>query len=154
MIVAKQLLAAKELINDAKKSITLATNAGARSAVSVAEGSGQTAKIGFPQNIPMLVGYAAQAVGIVSAIKKAVSKVKGAKQPVSPTTPTPSAPPSPSAAAQSLPPAFNVIGASGSNVLADAIGGQSQTPIQTYVVSSEVTSSQALERNIESNATL
>ena len=76
------------------------------------------------------------------------------KQPVSPTTPTPSAPPSPSAAAQSLPPAFNVIGASGSNVLADAIGGQSQTPIQTYVVSSEVTSSQALERNIESNATL
>jgi hypothetical protein len=150
MIVAKQLLAAKELINDAKKSITLATNAGARSAVSVAEGTGQTAKIGFPQNIPMLVGYAAQAVGIVSAIKKAVSKVKGAKQPVSPTTPSPSAPPS----AQSLPPTFNVVGASGSSQLADAISGQSQTPIQTYVVSNDVTSAQSMERNIIDSASI
>jgi hypothetical protein len=60
------------------RTITFATQAGARAAVATAEGAAQTAKIGFPQNIPMLIGYAAQAVGIIMAIKSAVSAAKGA----------------------------------------------------------------------------
>jgi hypothetical protein len=52
------------------------------------------------------------------------------------------------------PPAFNVVGASSTNQLADAIGGQSQQPIQTYVVANDVTSAQSLERNIVSGATI
>ena len=76
-LVAKQLLAAKELILEIKKTITFSTQAAARSVVAVAEGTAQTAKIGFPQNIPMLIGYAAQAVGIISAIRSAVKSAGG-----------------------------------------------------------------------------
>jgi hypothetical protein len=66
-----------------------------------------------------------------------------------PTASTPSIPSTPSA-----PPDFNLVGASSTNQLADAIGGQSQQPIQTYVVANDVTSAQSLERNIVSGATI
>jgi len=52
------------------------------------------------------------------------------------------------------PPAFNVIGATGTNQLAEAIAGQTQKPVKAYVVSNEVTSAQSLDRNIVSEATL
>lgn len=73
-LVAKQLLLAKELAIEASKTLSFGSQALARSTVAVAEGTAQTAKIGFPQNIPMLVGYAAQAVGIISAITSATKK--------------------------------------------------------------------------------
>jgi hypothetical protein len=47
-------------------------------------------------------------------------------------------------------PSFNVVGNSGMNQLAQI----QQTPIQAYVVSGEVTSAQALDRNRVKNATL
>jgi len=53
-----------------------------------------------------------------------------------------------------IPPAFNIVGSSGTNQLADAIGGQSQQPVQAFVVASEVTSAQALERNTIEGATI
>ena len=62
-----------------------------------------------------------------------------------PSTPTPPA---------SIPPAFNIVGASGTNQLAEAIGGQTQEPIQAFVVASEVTNAQALERNTIEGATI
>ena len=52
------------------------------------------------------------------------------------------------------PPAFNVVGQSGTNQLADAIGGQSQRPARAYVVSNDVTTSQELERNIIEGASI
>tara|TARA_R100000541_G_scaffold46881_1_gene53970 strand:+ start:6061 stop:8295 length:2235 start_codon:yes stop_codon:yes gene_type:complete len=52
------------------------------------------------------------------------------------------------------PPAFNIVGSSGTNQLADAIGGQSQQPVQAFVVASEVTNAQALERNTIEGATI
>ena len=51
-------------------------------------------------------------------------------------------------------PSFNVVGSSGSNQLAEAIGGQSQKPIKAFVVSSDVTTAQSLDRNIVSGASL
>jgi len=54
----------------------------------------------------------------------------------------------------SIPPAFNVIGQTGTNQLAEAIAGQTQKPVRAYVVSNEVTSAQSLDRNIVSEATL
>ena len=75
-LIAKQILLAKELYMEITKTITFSTQAAARSTVAVAEGTAQTAKIGFPQNIPMLIGYAAQAVGIISAIMSAVNSAK------------------------------------------------------------------------------
>ena len=53
-----------------------------------------------------------------------------------------------------IPPAFNIVGSSGTNQLADAIGGQSQTPVQAYVVSNDVTTAQELDRNIINGASI
>jgi DNA repair exonuclease SbcCD ATPase subunit len=39
------------------------------SGVSIVSGFAKTAAIGFPQNIPMLIGYAAQTVGLIAQIK-------------------------------------------------------------------------------------
>ena len=57
-------------------------------------------------------------------------------------------------AAPSLPPAFNVVGASGTNQLANAIGSQSQEPVKAYVVSGDVTSAQSMDRNIVEGASI
>ena len=55
-------------------------------------------------------------------------------------------------------PSFNIVGQGGSSQIAGAIGQQTndlqQEPIKAYVVSSEVTSQQALDRQVESNATI
>ena len=52
------------------------------------------------------------------------------------------------------PPSFNIVGASGTNQLADAIGGQTQQPVQAFVVANDVTSAQSLDRNIVEGASL
>ncbi len=54
----------------------------------------------------------------------------------------------------SQPPSFNIVGASDTNQLADAIGGQTQQPVQAYVVANDVTTAQSLENNIVEGATL
>ena len=75
-LIAKQVILAQELIMEAKRTITFATQSGARASVAVAQGAAETAKVGFPQNIPLLFLYAAQAVGIVSQIRRALQKAK------------------------------------------------------------------------------
>jgi hypothetical protein len=59
----------------------------------------------------------------------------------------PSAPSAPPSA-----PSFNVVGTSGVNQIAQGLGNQS--PVQAYVVGSQVTTQQALDRNIVRTATL
>jgi len=54
----------------------------------------------------------------------------------------------------SIPPAFNIVGASGETQLADAIGGQSQRPSRSYVVASDVSTAQELDRNIIEGASI
>ena len=56
--------------------------------------------------------------------------------------------------APSLPPAFNVVGASGAsaNQLQGVITGQSQQPTRTYVVAGDVSTAQELDRNIVTGA--
>jgi hypothetical protein len=54
----------------------------------------------------------------------------------------------------SMPPNFNVVGASSTNQLAQTIGTQQNTPVQAYVVSNDVTTAQALNRNIIRGASL
>jgi len=81
----------------------------------------------------------------IMSVKVPNSSGSSGSQPAS----VPSAPP-----VQSLPPAFNVVGTSGTNQLADAIGGQSQQPIQAFVVSSQVTTAQELDRNIIDEASI
>lgn len=59
-----------------------------------------------------------------------------------------SAPSSPQA------PAFNVVGAAPENQLAETIGNRENKPVKAFVVSQEVSTQQALDRNIESSASI
>jgi len=60
----------------------------------------------------------------------------------------------PSGGAAPAPPSFNVVGASETSVLGDAVASQTNEPIQAYVVSNDVTTAQSLENNIVEGATL
>jgi len=60
--------------------------------------------------------------------------------------------PAPAAAPQA--PSFNVIGGGATNQLAGLLADQGSQPVKAYVVSSEVSSGQALDRNIVESATL
>jgi len=67
--------------------------------------------------------------------------------------------PSPNLVAQgtsqvSQAPSFNVVGASTQNQLAAVIAGQNERPIRTYVVSSDVSSAQELDRRIVEGASI
>jgi len=160
-LIAKQILAAQEMIEEARKTITFSSLVAARSSAAVAEGTAQTAKIGFPQNIPMLIAYALQAVGIISAISSAVGKSKsvagsiGASGGVSVDTRAAAGASSASSiTAPSIVPQFNTVGASGTNQLASILGGQQEQPIRAFVVSGDVSTAQEMDRNIISSASL
>ena len=56
--------------------------------------------------------------------------------------------------APSQPPAFNVVGAAPENQLAQVIGEQEQKPVKAFVVSSEVSNQQALDRKVETGAAI
>ena len=56
--------------------------------------------------------------------------------------------------AASVPPEFNIVGASATNQLAGAIGSQAQQPVKAYVVSNDVSTAQELDRNIVEGASL
>ncbi len=49
---------------------------------------------------------------------------------------------------------FNVVGNTGVNQLAETLGGQEQAPIKAFVVGSDVTTQQSLDRNKVETATL
>ena len=101
----------------------------------------------FPAYPVVSAGLAAAvAVKNIATIKKQDPSGRGAS--ASPSKPS-GIPPTPS-----IPPSFNIVGASGTNQLADAIGGQTQQPIQAFVVSSEVTTAQELDRNIIDDASI
>jgi hypothetical protein len=57
-------------------------------------------------------------------------------------------------APSSQPPAFNIVGASGTNQLAETIAGQNERPIKAFVTSQDVTTAQSLERNIVDGASI
>jgi hypothetical protein len=99
---------------------------------------------------------AVAAAGVLAAGFANVKEIVGTKEPVAPSfaaggggggvsTPT---------MAISTPPAFNVVGQNVTDQLASAIGGQSQQPTRAYVVSSDVTTSQEMDRNIVTGASL
>ena len=162
LLLAKQFLLAKSFIMDAKAQILAAKNATTKAVVTGAEAStevaGSVAKAANtappPFNIPFILTAIATGASIISAVKAAVGSTKkaaaaaggssGGGTVLSPSSVTPAA----------APPAFNIVGASGTNQLADVIGGQTQTPVQAFVVASEVTNAQALERNTIEGATI
>lgn len=95
---------------------------------------------------------AAIASGLATVKKIASTKVPGGGGGSGGSVSAPSVPSAPTA--PSLPPSFNIVGASDTNQLADAVAGQSQAPIQTYVVANDVTTAQSLQNNIVEGATI
>ena len=60
----------------------------------------------------------------------------------------------PAGAIPPAPPAFNVVGAAPENQLAVALGQNESKPVKAFVVSNDVSTAQALDRNIEQQATI
>ena len=124
-------------------SATISGVRGVQNAYTTAQESPIT--VAFPA-YPVIQAALAGAVAVknIASIKSVNPSGQGGGSVRPPTTPT----------TASIPPAFNVVGASATNQLADAIGGQSQQPIQAYVVSNDVTTAQSMDRNIVNDAGL
>jgi len=143
----------KEQIAEAKATLSKITMRASEASVATAAGAAETSKVGFPQNVPLLIAFGVQAAGIIMAVNSAVQSAKAAVGSAAPGGAsgggTIAAAPTPS-----TPPAFNIVGEAPENQLAQAIGGQQQKPIQAFVVGQEVTTQQSLDRNIINNASL
>ena len=154
MVAQEFILNAKSQIANAKKALADATTTGAQAGVEVAGSVGKAANTAPPPfNIPFIVSAIATGAGIISSVKSAIGATKSAASQAGAgggATPSLSAP----TTAASAPPAFNIVGSSGQNQLAETIAGQTQRPIKTYVTSQDVTTSQSLERNIVEGASI
>ncbi len=109
-----------------------------------AAGTGPAAAFAFP------IFFASQVAAVLSAVAQAkniLSKVKGPSGGISTTGPQAGAPPT-----QPTAPQFNIVGQSGFNQIASALG--QQQPVQAFVVAQDVTTAQQLENNIISTATV
>ena len=72
-LLLKALFSAQESAMELKRITFKKKVAVANSSTAVAEGTAQTAKVGFPQNIPLLIAFATQVAGVISAIKSVSS---------------------------------------------------------------------------------
>lgn len=99
------------------------------------------------------LGAAAAAAAVVSGMAT-VKKITATKTPGGKSAPTPSISAGGGGSQASAPPAFNIVGSSGSNQLAEAIAGQEKKPIKAYVTSNDVTTAQSLDRNIVKGASI
>jgi hypothetical protein len=154
LFLAKQGIRIKEQIEEAKATLQRISLRASESSVDLAKGTASTAKVGFPQNIPLLIAFAGQAAGIISSVKSAVNAVKSEATSVgaSDSFSSPSFVQPQTGSSQA--PDFNVVGASDTNQLAQAIGSQQQQPVKAFVVSNDVTTAQGLERNIVEGASI
>lgn len=100
--------------------------------------------------VDMAVKIASTAIVAAQGIAN-VSKIMAVKVPNASGSGGGSMPSAPGAAAA---PSFNVVGNGGANQLAQVMSDKGMPPVQAYVVASNVTSAQSLNRNIVNNATL
>ena len=111
---------------------------------------------GIPVVGPAL-GIAASGAAIVSGFKQ-VQAIRATKVPTLAGQSSPDVggggTPSPQAAQFPQVPSFNIVGQSGTNQIADALSTQQQKPVKAFVVASDVTTGQSLERNIIEGASL
>ena len=161
LIVAKQILLAKEAVLNFKKNLINATSAMTGVTITASEAATQTtasiAKAANvappPLNLPFIATALATAASVISAVKAAVGATKDAASKagaggggLSGRLGTPQI--------STQAPSFNIVGASAENQLAQTIADQTQQPVQAYVVANDVTTAQGLERNIIQESSL
>ena len=153
LLIAKQVLAARELILEAKKTISFASSKAAEATVATAAGAAKTAAIGFPQNIPLLIAYAVQAAGIIAAVVSAVKGAKGAAKAAGGSITTPQVPRIPTGGARGAQAPTTPTPGVGQIDVAEA-AFQQQGAIKAYVVEGDVRTSQEAAAKIQSRRTL
>ena len=151
LFILKTGMILKEQIMAAQATMQRILASAAESGVDGAKGFMKAASAAPPPaNVPLIAIFAAQAAGIAMSIKSAVSTAKsmvgskggGGSMSGGRGASAPQAP------------AFNVVGAAPENQLAQVIGDQEQKPVKAFVVSSEVSNQQALDRNITEEASI
>ena len=153
LFLAKQSLILKEQIANAKAAISRISMSATESATDGVKGIGKAfASAAPPLNaIPAAIAVGQAAATAISMVR-AVAKAKQSASQMGGTggsTPSVSAP-----TVASTPPAFNVVGQAPENQLAETIAGQQQQPVKAFVVSDEVSTAQALDRNIIESASI
>ena len=161
----KQSLAEEELLQKQKLAIAgdalgavselLGENSKAGKAAAIAQAIinsylGFTEVLKTPTTIPEPFGSIQKAVSAAGIL---ASGLKTVKQIASTQIPGGGGGSAPSASAPSAP-AFNVVGASPENQLAEVLGDQQKQPVKAYVVSDEVTNAQAMDRKIVKGASI
>ena len=161
LIVAKQILLAKEAVLNFKKNLINATSAMTGVTITASEAATETtasiAKAANvappPLNLPFIATALATAASVISAVKAAVGATKDAASKagaggggLSGRLGTPQI--------STQAPSFNIVGASAENQLAQTIADQTQQPVQAFVVANDVTTAQGLERNIIQESSL
>ena len=114
--------------------------------------SGVSAYKGMVAAIPGPAGIAAGAVAAAGALASGYASVKKILAVKTPGGGGGSA--SPSTGGTPSAPSFNVVGQGGANQIAESIAGRESQPIKAFVVGSDVTTQQGLNRGIVQNATL
>ena len=110
-----------------------------------AKATGPGAAVAFP------IFYATQVAAVLSAAAQAKNVLSRAKGPQPPSVSPPSIGGGGAATSPTQPPSFNVVGQSGFNQVAGALG--QQQPVQAYVVAGNVTTAQQLQNNTITQAT-
>jgi len=109
--------------------------------------------LGDPTSI--IRGQIAAGIAVAGGLARvaAISATKFNSSGVEPTSPSASGAVGSGGGSVPAPPQFNIVGQSGTNQLAQSIGGQFNQPIRAYVVGGDVTTSQQLQRQRVRTAT-
>ena len=144
-------MALQETLMDVKRITDKGSQAIGNASVDAASNVSESSKIGFPQNLITIAAAIGQGVSIIRSVKKAVSKTKA--QAVSGAASIPSAS-SGAAPTQAAAPQFNIVGKTATSQLANVIASKDSQPIKTYVTTSDVSTAQAMDRNIVQGASI
>ena len=146
-LIAKQQMANLEMKIDGEVTMGKMLKSLGEGTVDYFKGLTSAASKPFPSNIPAVAGHIALALPLFMQLKQAF---KSSKKSAGLSGASISAPSSVSA------PSFNVIGqaSAGEQMIAETISQTNDKPIRTYVVSTDVSSSQELERKAEGTASL
>ena len=135
---------ARSIIANTASNVAVAAQGAALSIPTLGASVATATAIISANNIATGIGIAAN----IAATAKALSSVGGGGAPSAGGVPSGGGGAAPAA------PAFNVVGASPVNQVAQTIAQQGQQPIKAYVVANDVTTQQSLDRNIVSSASI
>lgn len=153
LLLAKAQMAKVEMQIDGEVTMSKMLKATAEAGVDYFKGIGKAASAApFPLNIPLIAGHVATALPMLMSLK---SIFKSSKSSAKLSGGTPSLP-SGASGGGITPPSFNVVGqaSAGEQMIANTIGDVNKKPQKAYVVSSEISNSQELDRKAEDTASI